>query len=227
MPRFSLITLACCSSLVGAATRHARRRPRRMPRYKAQYMTAEGGRENQNHSLFMGDVTVPVQIDCDEMQFFADRMEIFHDTDLVMASGHVVFVSGGNRISAERMEFNTRTRTGTFYNADGTATLGDRVDRSMFGTQEPDAYFWGEELQKLGPKKYKITRGGFTTCVQPTPRWAMGSRSITLNLDDYALLTNAVFKVKGVPLMYLPVFYYRFRKTIGPRGSDPTSATRP
>ena len=29
-----------------------------------------------------------------------------------------------------------------------------------------------------------------------------------MNLDDYALLTNSLFRVKGVPLMYLPVFYY-------------------
>ena len=41
----------------------------------------------------------------------------------------------------------------------------------MFGTQEPDAYFCGETIEKLGPKTYRITKGGFTTCVQPTPRW--------------------------------------------------------
>jgi LPS-assembly protein len=34
------------------------------------------------------------------------------------------------------------------------------------------------------------------------------SGSATLNLDDYALLKNSVFRVKGVPLMYLPIFYY-------------------
>ena len=34
------------------------------------------------------------------------------------------------------------------------------------------------------------------------------SGSATLNLDDYALLKNSVFRVKGVPVMYLPIFYY-------------------
>jgi LPS-assembly protein len=34
------------------------------------------------------------------------------------------------------------------------------------------------------------------------------SGTVTLNLDDYAWLTNSLFRVKGVPLMYLPVFYY-------------------
>jgi LPS-assembly protein len=88
------------------------------------------------------------------------------------------------------------------------ASLGERVDRSMFGTQEPDAMFRGREIHKLGPKKYKIVDGAFSTCVQPTPRWEVVSGSATINLDDYALLKNSVFRVKGVPLMYLPIFYY-------------------
>jgi LPS-assembly protein len=165
----------------------------------------------EDNSRFYGTQDQPARILCDDMQFFADFAEIFKKQDLVTARGHVVFVSGGNRIWADRMEYNTRTRTGTFYNARGSAVLGDRgptTDRSLFGTQEPEAAFWGEKLEKIGPKKYKITRGGFTTCVQPTPRWELVSGTVTLNLDDYAWLTNSLFRVKGVPLMYLPVFYY-------------------
>lgn len=159
-------------------------------------------------SRFYGSPEQAVRIDCDDMQFFADYMEILKDQDLVTARGHIVFVSGDSRISAERMEFNTRTRTGTFYNARGIATIREGVDASLFGAQEPDAYFWGAELKKLGPARYRISRGGFTTCVQPTPRWEIASGSVTLNLDRYALLTNSIFRVKGVPLLYLPVFYY-------------------
>jgi dihydrofolate synthase/folylpolyglutamate synthase len=165
-------------------------------------------RSGEGASLLFGTPEQPVQIDCDEMQFFADYAETRPESSTIVGRGHVVYVSGSNRISADRMEFNTKTRTGVFYNAFGTANLGDRVDRSLFGTQEPDAYFYGEELHKVGPKKYKIVRGGFTTCVQPEPRWKLTSGSVTLNLDDYVLLKNAILNVKGVPLMYLPVFYY-------------------
>jgi len=83
-----------------------------------------------------------------------------------------------------------------------------RADRSFFGTQEPDAMFRGDEVHKLGPDTYKIVRGAFTTCVQPTPRWEMVAGSITLKVNDHALMTNSTLRVKGVPVMYLPVFYY-------------------
>lgn len=164
--------------------------------------------EEENRYTFTGTPTQPVVIDCDDTQLIGDHVEFHKDLNRLVATGHVVYVSGGNRIAAEKVEFDTKTKTGTFYDATGTATLGEKVDRSLFGTQEPYAYFYGQFIHKLAAKKFRITNGGFTTCVQPTPRWEITSGSVTLTLDEHAILKNSVFKVKGVPLMYLPVFYY-------------------
>jgi len=164
---------------------------------------------NETHTILLEKV----HIECNDIQLFADQVELFSDVDRLLANGNVVFVSGENRISAERMTFNTRTRTGTFFTASGIANLENRgIERSLFGTQEPDAYFWGETIEKLGPKTYKITRGGFTTCVQPTPRWQLVANSVTLTLEKHAVLTNAILKVKDVPLFYLPAMYYPINK---------------
>jgi lipopolysaccharide assembly outer membrane protein LptD (OstA) len=48
--------------------------------------------------------------------------------------------------------------------------------------------------------------------VQPTPRWEVTASSVTLTLDKRAVLTNAVLKVKDVPLLYLPAMYYPINK---------------
>jgi lipopolysaccharide export system protein LptA len=165
--------------------------------------------DNQNHYLLLRNV----QVECNDIQLFADEAEVFRDADRVRASGNVVFVSGTSRISAERMEFNTRTKTGTFYVATGIANIEDRgFERSLFGSQEPDAYFWGETIEKIGPKTYRITRGGFTTCVQPTPRWEMVAGTVTLTLEKRAVMTNMLLKVKDVPVFYLPAMYYPINK---------------
>jgi LPS-assembly protein len=144
--------------------------------------------------------------------FFADEVDYFPGRHLVVARGHVVFASKEARIAADRMEFDTESRTGIFYNASGTASLGDRADRSMFGTQEPDAYFYGETIEKLGPAKYRIRKGGFTTCVQPTPRWEVTATTVTLTIDEYAIVRNSVLRVKDVPVFYMPIFYYPVQK---------------
>lgn len=162
-----------------------------------------------NHTILVRNV----QINCNDVQLFADQVELISDADRLRATGNVVFVSTGNRISADRLDFNTRTKTGTFYVASGIANLEARgVDRSFFGTQEPDAFFWGETIEKLGPRTYKITRGGFTTCVQPTPRWQLVATSVVLTLEKHASLTNALLKVKDVPVFYIPAMYYPINK---------------
>ena len=125
------------------------------------------------------------------------------------------------RISADSVVFNTKTSVGTFNNATGIAQLGERGERnrSMFGTLEPDVYFYGATIEKIGPDKYRITKGGFTTCVQPTPRWEIVSGNATLNLDDYVMLRNAVVEVKDVPVFYLPMLYYPIQEDDRATGS--------
>jgi LPS-assembly protein len=147
-------------------------------------------------------------------KFFADDLQMNIKTGELIAIGNVVFATPTARIAADSVTFNTKTSLGTFQNANGIAQLGERGARnqSMFGTLEPDVYFYGEEIAKIGPDKYRLKKGGFTTCVQPTPRWAIVSTTATLNLDDYAMLKNAVVEVKHVPVFYLPIMYYPIQK---------------
>ena len=109
-------------------------------------------------------------------RFSADVVDYYDTEHRLVATGNVVFVTPSSRISAEKVDFNTRTRIGTFYNAIGSASVSDKVDKSFFGTQEPDAFFYGETIEKVGAEPVQDhASGGFTTCVQPTPRWEVSS----------------------------------------------------
>jgi LPS-assembly protein len=176
---------------------------------KWQAASQDAAGYGQTHYVLLRNVV----IDCNDIQLFADSVEVFSDADRLYARGNVLFVSTDNRISADSLDFNTRTKTGTFHVASGIASIANRgVDRSFFGTQEPAAYFWGSTIEKLGPKTYRITHGGFTTCVQPTPRWELVSNSAIVTLDDHALMKNTLLMVKNVPVFYLPIMYYPINK---------------
>ena len=171
-----------------------------------------------NH--YIRDEKVEIHDRKNKTDIYADRVEFFQDEDRAIAIGNVVFSQGNNRISAERAEFNTKTSVGTFYNAAGIATVqpprqqarpGGLAPPPLIG-QDTVVYFFGETVEKIGPKKYRIVGGGFTTCVQPTPRWKMEAGEVILNVDHYTLLKNAVMTVKGVPMLYLPFLYYPTKK---------------
>ena len=164
------------------------------------------------HYLLSGSV----ELEKGDSSIYADSIEYFEDQDRAVATGNVVVTQGANRIAADRADFNTRTQLGTFYQASGIATLRQAPQRAPVGgisvpppaSLENEVYYFGEKVEKLGPKKYKISNGGFSTCVQPTPRWDMTADSIVLNIDHYTFLRQALLNVKGVPMLYLPIFYY-------------------
>ena len=173
--------------------------------------TAEVINENTYHCV--GDV----ELTMDDTTLFADEAWYFSEEKRAVAAGNVTYIQGNNRISADRAEMDTETRLGVFYNAFGLASIqpqrpsappiGGFVAPQLTG-QDTDVIFFGETVEKIGPKKYKIRNGGFTTCVQPSPRWNLHAGEVVLNIDSYTLLKNAVFNVKDVPLFYLPILYY-------------------
>jgi LPS-assembly protein len=169
---------------------------------------------DQKDIHFIGHVELDLGSD---VKIFADDVYLYGDDNRALASGNVVFAQGDNRLSAERGEFNTQTRLGTFYNAWGIATVkpprqqprsGAFAPPQMTTAQDTNVYFFGDKVEKLGPRKYRITNGGFSTCVQPTPRWDLHADTVILNLEHYTVLKQAVLAVKGVPMLYVPIMYY-------------------
>ena len=140
-------------------------------------------------------------------RLYADVLDVYFDRDQLIANSNIAFTTPEGFIFADRLDYNIADGTAKFQGASGMMSLPD-ANRAEFGNQDPDVVFWGDEIEKRGPKKYVVTRGGFTTCVQPTPRWEVSGQSITINLDDYALARSTILRVKGVPLLYLPALYY-------------------
>lgn len=168
---------------------------------------------SDGHYLFSGSV----ELEKGDSSIYADSVEYFEDEERAVARGNVVVTQGANHIAADRADFNPRTQLGTFYQASGIATLKPGRQQSPnpggvsvlpAGGQENEIYYFGETVEKLGPKKYKITNGGFSTCVQPTPRWDLSADTIVLNIDHYTLVKQGLLNVKGVPMLYLPILYY-------------------
>jgi LPS-assembly protein len=150
-----------------------------------------------------------VEIRCPDLQVFAREIELYDADRRLELRGDVVFQQGGTRITAVKGTVYLRTRTGRFEEASGTLRLGEgEVDRTLFGTLEPEAYFTAAVIEKTGPTTYQLTNATFSTCVQPSRRWQMVSSQITLNVDRYAVMRNARLEVKDVPMLYLPIFYY-------------------
>ncbi|HVW05964.1 MAG TPA: putative LPS assembly protein LptD [Vicinamibacterales bacterium] len=167
------------------------------------------GKPDATRIHLTGDVVLP----CGDTTLSADEVVFDESTDIVEATGHVHLQRNDLSIYGDRAVLNRKTRLGTFYNAQGSAQLGEKPDqKSLFGTLEPDVYFWGDQIARTGEDVYQLTDGGFTTCVQPSRRWEITSSKGTIRLDHSVVMRNVLLKVKDVPFLYLPAFYYPINK---------------
>jgi LPS-assembly protein len=107
------------------------------------------------------------------------------------------FVEGKTRFSQKhqwltcsRAELNFNTQTGVFYDASGY------TDREFFITSRV--------IRKTGKDIYRAEDGMITACQEKRPKWSFTASQANIRVDQTARLHNAVFKIKNIPVLYVP-----------------------
>src|SRR5581483_249918 len=146
-----------------------------------------------------GDVTTVegnVDVTFGVYRIQADRVTYDDGTKQITAEGNVVFDADVlARVTADRAEINSVTKQGVFYNATGF-TNRTRDGQSL--------YFTAGKIEKTGETTYVLYDTTVTSCLNAIPTWSFKTKKTTIKVNDRAYLSGAAFRLKGVPLLYLP-----------------------
>jgi LPS-assembly protein len=121
------------------------------------------------------------------------------------ASGHVA-LDGGPRdmhITASHGAYNVRSQTGKFYDVKGTTGARFRGLNVTLTSSNPIA-FAARIMEQTAPEEYVLYHGSVTSCELPRPKWRFHAAKIILRVGDTARLFQSTFRLKGVPILYLP-----------------------
>jgi LPS-assembly protein len=106
--------------------------------------------------------------------------------------GHVHYRDEGDEFSFERIVLNVDTELGVLYN--GTIRLSSN-----------NYQISSEKFEKIGPRTFLVQKGTLTTCpCDPEPDWKFEVRRSRVTIDGYATAKDATFRVRGVPVLWLP-----------------------
>ena len=146
-----------------------------------------------------------VEIHFQDYDFHADSASYDSSNAELSAKGHVQ-LDGGRRdihITAGEGTYNTRSHTGRFYDVHGST--GARFKgRNVTLTSSSPLAFSGKMVEQTGPDEYVLYHGSVTSCELPHPKWTFNAAKIILRVGDKARVYNTTFRVKGVPVFYLP-----------------------
>ena len=123
----------------------------------------------------------------------ADWMAYDVSFGTIKLRGHIDIVTGDQRLIADQGEVNLTSDTGTFTNS--TITLQNKL------------HLEGKAVEKTGVRTYRIVDGWVITCKVDkgeTPPWSFSSKDTTITEGGYAMMKNATFDIKGVPVFYTP-----------------------
>ena len=107
-------------------------------------------------------------------------------------SGHVHYKDGGDEFSFERIVLNIDSGLGVLYNG----TIRISTNNYLISS---------EKFEKTGDRSFRIQKGTLTTCpCDPEPDWKFEVRRSQVSIDGYAVGKDVTFKVRGVPILWLP-----------------------
>jgi LPS-assembly protein len=146
-----------------------------------------------------------VQIQFADYTFHGDLVTYDSATGDVTAKGNVS-LDGGQRdihISGSEGAYNLHSQTGKFYNVRGST--GARFKgRSVTLTSSSPLSFSGKLVEQTGPDEYVLHHGSVTSCELPRPKWTFTAAKIILRVGVSAHVYNTTFRLKGIPVFYLP-----------------------
>jgi LPS-assembly protein len=146
-----------------------------------------------------------VEIEFRNMTIRGDQISYNAATGVVTAEGHLVLDGGPHdeHIEASRGTINIRKSTGQFHDVVGTT--GARFKgRSVTLTSSNPFAFSGKMVEKVSEDRYVVHHGSVTSCEMPNPKWAFTAQKVVVDVGGSAKIYNSAFRVKGIPVIYLP-----------------------
>ena len=142
----------------------------------------------------------------------ADEIDYNDETEYVEARGHVYYenFAEGEKIYASKVEYQADLREGKFYDVHGTSPAKIDARPGLLTTSNP-FYFEGAWAEKI-KKRIKLYDGFVTDCLVPRPAWKLTGKKFDLVAKDRAIAYNAIYRLRGIPLFYSPIFYKSLKK---------------
>ena len=137
----------------------------------------------------------------------ADEIDYNQETGDVEARGNAKFESfeRGEELEADRIEYNLRLEKGKFYGVRGSMPGQVQSRPGLLTTTNPFV-FRGKWAERIG-RRYILYDGFITDCKLPNPWWVLKGERFDIVPNERALAHKPMFRVKGVPLFYTPLFY--------------------
>jgi LPS-assembly protein len=139
-----------------------------------------------------------VEIIWQDYIIYADVVEYNQKSNELFAEGRVTISSKDSVLSGEKLKFNLKTNTGEL--------------TDTYGMMSPFVRYESEKLTQVDQQTFTFKRLDLSSCSQIVPRWKVTGRAGKIKKEKYVELKDVVFRIKNIPVFYLPYLRYPLKK---------------
>ena len=160
-----------------------------------------------------------IKIDKDsEVNFTAGTYEL--TGDIFTGKEDVLLESGEVKLHSQEAVFNIKTkkaevsggilleiRDDTLSGESGTFNFTEQtgvINNARLFYKENNFYIYGSRIEKYGEDSYLIKDFKLTTCDSETCEWSITGSEINVTVEGYGRLSNGAFRIKDVPVFFIP-----------------------
>lgn len=130
-------------------------------------------------------------VEYDDVILKADHIWADLDAEVIEARGNVRLITGDQTVTAEFMLFDLKSKKG--------------IMRDGMSFDDP-WYHSGEKMSRLSADDSFIEKGDITSCSLDHPHFYFEASHIVIHLKKEIIAKHVIFKIGGIPLLYLPVY---------------------
>lgn len=154
------------------------------------HLTADNVTYDQEAGVAVAEGNVELEVGDRTMR--ADRIRYDSRSGEAELAGQVRYRDGDQEFSFDRVTLNLDEETGVLYNG----TIRVRTNNYQIA---------GDRIEKTGKESFFLEKGSLTTCpCDPEPDWKFNVRSAKVVIEDYAYGKDVTFRIRGVPVFWLP-----------------------
>ena len=136
-----------------------------------------------------------VRIKKDGKTLTGDSIWYNQTTMQALSTGNVLLTSGDDTLRGDEIQMNLQTGTGVI--SHGTIF----IEKNHFIIK-------GDKILKTGENTYEIKNASLTSCDGERPAWRITGQDLDVTIEDYGWVKNAAFRVKDIPVLYLPYMVF-------------------
>lgn len=138
------------------------------------------------------DATGNVKLTAENFYLTAEHISYKIDEGIIEAEGNIFYKDRYIILKADKASINNKQKSGILNNA-------------TIYIQNDNVVIHAEEIEKATEDTFIAKNASYTTCnCEETPVWSIVSKKFEIELGKTAYAKNIFFKIKGVPVLYLP-----------------------